>query len=162
LKLRAINWQNLYQHFDGYLLFEDLKTQWQEVYKPDYVFIDSRTGHTEVEGICTRQLPDAVVNLFFPNEQNLAGLRQVVSDIRAEVKGPRHKKIQLHFVMSNVPDLDGEEEILNERMEAFREELGYDDLTATIHRYESLSLLNQVIFTYARPKSRLAREYRAL
>ncbi len=161
-KLAGINWQDLYRRLDGYLLFEDLKTQWRELYNPDYVFIDSRTGHTEVEGICTRQLPDAVVNLFFPNEQNLAGLRQVVSKIRAEAEGPRHKEIHLHFVMSNVPDLDDEEEILNNRMADFRNELAYEELTATVHRYESFSLLNQVIFTFARPKSRLAREYRAL
>jgi MinD-like ATPase involved in chromosome partitioning or flagellar assembly len=161
-KLAAINWQDLYSRYDGYLLFEDLKMQWQTVYRPDYVLIDSRTGHTEVEGICTRQLPDAVVCLFFPNEQNLEGLRQVVGDIRAEATGPRHKKIQLHFVMSNVPDLDDEEQILTTRMETFRKDLGYKELTATIHRYESFALLNQVIFTQARPQSRLTREYRVL
>ena len=115
-----------------------------------------------MEGICTRQLPDAVVCLFFPNEQNLAGLRRVVADIRSEAAGPRHKKIQLHFVMSNVPDLDDEEQILNNRMDVFSEGLGYEELTATIHRYESLALLNQVIFTQARPKSRLTREYLVL
>jgi MinD-like ATPase involved in chromosome partitioning or flagellar assembly len=160
--LASINWQQLYRELDGYLLFEDLKEQWRRVYNPDYVFIDSRTGHTDIEGICTRQLPDAVAVLFFPNEQNLAGLRQVVADIRAEVEPPRRKKILLHFVMSNVPDLDDEDEILPRRMEAFETALGYEALTATVHRYESLALLNQVIFTLARPKSRLAKEYRQI
>ena len=162
LKLEAINWQDLYRRLDGYLLLEDLKTQWRRAYEPDYVFIDSRTGFTEVEGICTRQLPDAVVTLFFPNEENLGGLRQVVGDIRAEAVGPRKKQIQLHFVMSNVPDLDDEDEILNNRMKEFRIDLGYEELTATIHRYDSLALLDQVIFTHTRPKSRLAREYLVL
>jgi MinD-like ATPase involved in chromosome partitioning or flagellar assembly len=160
--LEGINWRELYEKFNGYLLFEDLKAQWQELYQPDYVLIDSRTGYTEVQGICTRQLPDAVAILFFPNDQNLAGLRQVVPEIRAEAENPRAKKIQIHFVMSNVPDLDDEDAILNKRMGEFRKNLGYEELTATIHRYDSLALLDQVIFTHARPKSRLSREYLAL
>ena len=52
--------------------------------KPDYVLIDSRTSHTEVGGICTRQLPDTVVVLLIPNEQNLDGVSSVVDAIRAE------------------------------------------------------------------------------
>ena len=74
----------LYEKRDGYLLFEDLKAQWEQAINPDYVLIDSRTGHTDTGGICTRQLPDAVAILFFPNEQNLRGLTKVVKDIRAE------------------------------------------------------------------------------
>ena len=100
-----IDWAELYEKRDGYLLFEDLKAQWERAIDPDYVLIDSRTGHTDIGGICTRQLPDAVAILFFPNEQNLRGLTKVVQDIRAEASGPRVKEIDLHFVMSNVPDV---------------------------------------------------------
>src|SRR5205823_863650 len=57
-RLAAIDWQSLYRDRDGYLLFEDLKAQWRAELVPDYVLIDSRTGHTETLGICTRQLPD--------------------------------------------------------------------------------------------------------
>ena len=71
-----IDWDTLYEQHDGYLLFEDLKEQWKQAIKPDYVLIDSRTGHTDTGGICTRQLPDAVAIFFFPNEQNLPGLDQ--------------------------------------------------------------------------------------
>lgn len=159
-RLASINWQNLYRDRDGYLFFEDMKAQWKESFNPDYVLIDSRTGHTEVEGICTRHLPDAVVILFFPNEQNLCGLRQVVDDIRAESGRSRKDvgPITLHFAMSNVPDLDDEDGILRKRINEFRRILGYDHLTR-IHNYPSLALLNQTIFTQARPKSRLAKEY---
>ena len=66
-----INWIELYDKHDGFLLFEDLKEQLKKTLNPDYVLIDSRTGHTDTSGICTRQLPDAVVVFFFPNEQNL-------------------------------------------------------------------------------------------
>ena len=81
-----IDWQELYERRNGYLLLEDMKAQWQQVLQPDYVLIDSRTGHTDTCGICTRQLPDAVTILFFPNEQNLRGLTKVVRDIRSEAE----------------------------------------------------------------------------
>ena len=157
-----IDWAELYEKRDGYLLFEDLKAQWQQAVNPDYVLIDSRTGHTDSGGICTRQLPDAVTILFFPNEQNLRGLTKVVNDIRSETEEPRRKKIELHFVMSNVPDLDDEDRILEKKIRAFRDQLGLKTDPLIVHRYDSLSLLNQMVFTRDRPKSRLAKEYCAV
>ena len=159
--LASIDWGELYEQHDGYLLFEDLKEQWRECVKPDYVLIDSRTGHTDVGGICTRQLPDAVAILFFPNAQNLRGLTQVVRDIRAEARVPGKSEIVLHFVMSNVPDLDDEEEILAKTISSFKKDLEFHE-PLIIHRYDSLSLLNQVIFTKDRPRSRLAKEYQSI
>ena len=85
-RLSTINWQELYANQDGYLLLEDLKAQWKDFLDPDYVLIDSRTGHTDVGGICTRQLPDAVICLFFPTIQNLNGLVPIVNGIRKENK----------------------------------------------------------------------------
>lgn len=158
--LASIDWGDLYERHDGYLLIEDLKEQWQAYVKPDYVLIDSRTGHTDVGGICTRQLPDAVAILFFPNTQNLRGLTKVVRDIRSERDTVSGKAVRMHFIMSNVPDLDDEDRILEESVLSFKKSLGFNDLDLlVIHRYDSLSLLNQVVFTKDRPKSRLAREY---
>ena len=161
-RFNDIDWADLYEKRDGYLLFEDLKAQWEQAIRPDYVLIDSRTGHTDTGGICTRQLPDAVAMLFFPNEQNLRGLTRVVRDVRAEASGPRGKEIDLHFVMSNVPDLDDEDRILEAKIDAFRDGLGFRGEPLVVHRYDSLSLLNQVVFTRDRPRSRLANEYREI
>lgn len=165
--MNSINWRELYDKRDGYLLLEDLKAQWKSYLKPDYVLIDSRTGHTDEGGICTRQLPDAVVCLFFPNRQNLIGLTRVVNRVRKEndirkEKFPGKNSITLHFVTSNVPDLDDENSILEKTLSDFKSKLQYNELAATIHHYPSLSLLNQDIFTRDRPKSRLAAEYRQL
>ena len=154
-----IDWIELYEKHDGFLLLEDLKEQWKKSFNPDYVLIDSRTGHTDTSGICTRQLPDAVVAFFFPNEQNLRGLAKVVGDIREEAEGVRRKNIELHFVMSNVPDLDDEDQILENKIRQFQEQLGFRQKPMIVHRYDSLSLLNQVVFSKDRPKSRLASEY---
>lgn len=161
-KLSGVSWQKLYDEYDGFLMFEDLKSQWRTSYEPDYVLIDSRTGHTDIEGICTRQLPDGVVILFLPNEQNLVGLKATVSSIRSEDEYRKDKPINLHYVMSNVPDLDDEQEILSGLQERFREQLGYDGLTTVIHRYDSLSLLKQSLFVVERPNSRLSKEYLTL
>jgi MinD-like ATPase involved in chromosome partitioning or flagellar assembly len=160
--LAKIDWTRLYRDEEGFLLLEDTKAQWEQEYKPDYVLIDSRTGHTDVKGICTRQLPDVVVLLFFPNEQNLVGLRTVCQEIRSEREQGLKKNIGLHFVMSNVPDLDDEDKVLHRRLKAFEKELGIQKLSAAIHRYESVMLFNQAIFVLDRPRSRLAREYRKL
>ena len=162
INFNQINWRELYERYDGYLLFEDLKEQWNQVLSPDYVLINSRTGYTDASAICTRQLPDAVVVLFFPNEQNLRGLVDIVSDIRNESAGVRQKSIDLHFVMSNVPDLDDEDEILENKIAEFQRRLEFSNEPLIIHRYDSLSLLNQVVFTIDRPKSRLANEYKQI
>src|SRR5260370_5393266 len=106
--LANLDWQRLYKEEEGFLLFEDSKMGWQEELKPDYVLIDSRTGDTDVLGICTRQLPDSVVLMFTPNEQNLAGLENICRDIRREATEGLKKQIRLHFVASNVPNLDDE------------------------------------------------------
>ena len=161
-RLAALDWTDLYENRDGYLLFEDLKEQWRHDLNADYVLVDSRTGYTDVGGICTRHLPDACVVLFFPNEQNLRGLRKVVRDIRAEKTRLPEEAIELHFAFSNVPDLDDEDEILDRKISEFRAGLRFERKPLFIHRYQSLALLNQVIFTKERPKSRLAGEYRAL
>ena len=157
-----IDWLELYERRNGYLLLEDMKAQWKQVLQPDYVLIDSRTGHTDTCGICVRQLPDAVAILFFPNEQNLRGLTKVVRDIQAETEALAERSIMTHFVMSNVPDLDDEDNTLLGMLDKFKTNLGFEVDPHVIHRYDSLSLLNQVVFTRDRPRSRLAKEYCSL
>ena len=157
-----IDWGDLYANQDGFLLMEDLKQQWMDKIQPDYVLIDSRTGHTDLGGICTRQLPDAVAIFYFPNEQNRRGVSRVVREIRSEQDSPRKKAIQLIFIMSNVPDLDDEHQILEREIAEFKSQLALDEDPLMVHRYDSLSLLNQDVFTQSRPKSRLASEYREI
>jgi hypothetical protein len=49
----------------------------------DWVLIDSRTGVSDTAGICTMQLPDAVVACFTLNRQSIDGVRAVLSSVRA-------------------------------------------------------------------------------
>jgi cellulose biosynthesis protein BcsQ len=158
--LTSLDWKRFYQDEDGFLFFEDTKKGWEEELTPDYVLIDSRTGDTDVLGICTRQLPDSVVLMFTPNEQNLAGLETVCRDIRREETEGLKKAIRLHFVAANVPDLDDENSILRRRVQAFRERLDFQDLSGVIRRYENLSLLDQTVSVLDHQRSKLARTFR--
>lgn len=43
-----------------------------------YVLIDSRTGVTDISGICTSLMPEKLVVVFTPNRQSLTGVRELV------------------------------------------------------------------------------------
>ena len=62
-----IDWKKLYDLQDGFVLFEDIKLQLRQSFKPDYVLIDARAGINDRLAICTSQLPDALVILFTPD-----------------------------------------------------------------------------------------------
>ena len=162
--LNNIDWKELYEEQDGYLFFEDLKQQWDQYdgHGFDYVLIDSRTGHTDVGGICTRHLPDAVSVMFLPNDSNITGLIPIVKNIRAE-NSTRSAQIDLHITPTNVPDLDDEKGILAGLLNFASEKLnrGYDFPT-TIHHYQSLDVLSKEAFSITRPNSKLARELEEL
>lgn len=160
IRFASLDWNDLYENRDGFILVENLRAGWKDA-GYDYVLVDSRTGHTDIGGICTRQLPDAVVAVFFPNEQNLQGLVQVVQGVRDAAARPR--PIDLLFVASRVPRLDDEHGHLRRRLERSQSVLGYeDDQLVVIEHYDSLMLLNQSLFALERPRSGLAQQYAAL
>ncbi len=160
--LVGLNWKRLYEDREGFLFFEETRKAWEQEFHPDYVLIDSRTGDTEVLGICTRQLPDSVALIFAPNEQNLAGLEMVCADIRREATQGLEKMIRLHFVAANVPDLDDERGVLRRQLQSFGRRLNFEGRPEIIRRYEDLGLLDQKVHVLDRPRSRLARAYRRL
>ncbi|MGE5110731.1 MAG: KGGVGR-motif variant AAA ATPase [Acidobacteriaceae bacterium] len=160
-RFRSIDWQSLYREHEGFLLFEDIRAQWESL-NLDYVLIDSRTGYTDTGGICTRQLPDCVFVFVFPNEQNRRGIESVVDQIRGETLGPAEKKIEIQFILSNVPNLDDEDDILASSISRIKAGLGFQDFASVLHHYDSLELVNQDVFTASRPKTRLSQEYKVL
>ena len=162
-RLNTIDWHELYSIRDGYVMFEDLRAQWKEI-GFDYVLLDSRTGYTDVGGICTRHLPDAVVTMFRPDDQSLRGIKEIVGSIREEKPTPRRDGlIELHFVMAAIPDADDEDGILDERRVKFQKQLGIPiGRLLAIRHYQSMDLLTQPIYTKTRPRTRLANSYQEL
>ena len=161
-RLGAIDWNELYLKYDGYVMFEDLREQWR-LLGYDYVLLDSRTGVTDVGGICTRHLPDAVVLMFRPDDQSLQGTAGVADAIRRERPAPGRDRVRLHFVMAAIPDADDEDGILEDLQSRFRRRLNVPsgDLIE-IRNYQSMDLLRQPIYTDKRPRTQLARSYQEL
>jgi tetratricopeptide (TPR) repeat protein len=119
-KRLSINWTELYEGHSGVQFFENFKADIEDSFKPDYVLIDSRTGLTDVGGVCTLHLPDLVVLLFALNEQNLQGIASVARVLRDSEKFP-----QLIPVATPVPNLQREKEsLLEERYQRAKELLG--------------------------------------
>jgi tetratricopeptide (TPR) repeat protein/Mrp family chromosome partitioning ATPase len=96
--LNSTTWSDFYTRQDGYKILENLRGHIIERYEPDYVFIDARTGLSEIGGIATHQLADIVVLVFNLNGQNLVGAKRVFDSIR---KAPLHPAVIL--VASPVP-----------------------------------------------------------
>ena len=93
---------------------------------------------------------------------NLLGLASVAEEIHQEFSGSREEPIILHFCVSNVPDIDDEEHILERKLRQAKERLKYEGDPQIIHHYNSLSLIEQSVFVIDRPELKLAKEYHRL
>lgn len=135
----AINWSEFYKSQSGALFFENFKADIEDRYQPDYVLIDSRTGLTDVGGICTAHLPDLVVLLFALNEQNLKGIASVARVLEKSDRAP-----QLIPVATPVPNLPRDSKsLIDERFERAKELLGVD-LKLAINYSAQVSLREKV------------------
>ncbi len=72
--VRAFPWEELFKRVPW--LFRSLAQHWTEHFQ--YVLIDSRTGLSDISGICTALLPEKLVVVFTPNRQSLVGAIDVV------------------------------------------------------------------------------------
>jgi cellulose biosynthesis protein BcsQ len=75
-RLQRIDWETLFSEKKFGLYLEKLRQEWVLAY--DFILIDSRTGITDIGGICTIHLPDVVLPLFTANAQSLVGVRDVM------------------------------------------------------------------------------------
>jgi len=76
----TFDWLDFYQNWEGEVFFEWLRKQFERI--ADIVLIDSRTGMTEIGGVCTYQLADVIVMLCAPNRQNLNGTCEMAQRFR--------------------------------------------------------------------------------
>ncbi len=78
-RIRAFDWDDFYTNWGGEQYFEWLRLKLETI--ADVVLIDSRTGVTEMSGVCTYQLADAVVMFVVPNQQNLDGTKMIAQSL---------------------------------------------------------------------------------
>jgi tetratricopeptide (TPR) repeat protein len=102
---RVLNfdWARFYTERDGERFFEwfrlELAREW------DVVLIDSRTGVTELGGVCTHHLADAVVSFVATNLQNLEGsamMARSLANTGLVSEGRKGRPLQQIFVPSRV------------------------------------------------------------
>src|SRR6185436_3466484 len=70
-RVNSFNWQTFYDRQSGGAFLEAAKEKMREEY--DFILIDSRTGVSDTSGICTVQMPDALVVCFTLNHQGIEG-----------------------------------------------------------------------------------------
>jgi len=72
----SFNWIDFFNRFGVVIAtFRELLAE-----KFAYTLVDSRTGLTDVSGICTTLLPEKLVAVFTPNRQSLSGLCDLVKE----------------------------------------------------------------------------------
>ena len=76
-KLAKLNWTDFFAHSNGGDFIENLRLEWKDEF--EVTLIDSRTGLTDFGGVCIIQMPDVVVAVFAPNDQNVDGIADVLA-----------------------------------------------------------------------------------
>lgn len=82
--LDQFDWRRFFSDGGGDFI-ERLRDEWRKDY--DFVLVDSRTGMSDIGGICTIQIPDVLVAMFTANEQSILGVRDI---IQAAQRGRQH------------------------------------------------------------------------
>ncbi len=152
----SIDWADLYESREGANFFENLKAEIEDVYRPDYVLVDSRTGLTDVGGVCTLHLPDLVVLLFSLNEQNLQGIASVARVLRDSEKYPQIIPVATPVPNISVSTGDGET-LLDQRFQRAKELLGAE-VKLTLP-YSSVVALKERILVWGQRKTLLCHQY---
>ena len=119
--LARLNWKDFYARSDGFLFVENLRGAIAADYAPDYLLVDSRTGFTDVSGICTLQLPNLVILMFALNEQNIEGTKTIYKSI---TQNKLNRPIETRLIASPVPDVQEFADLKEKRLLRAREGLG--------------------------------------
>ncbi|SDC44408.1 Cellulose biosynthesis protein BcsQ [Variovorax sp. CF079] len=79
-RVNTFDWTRFYE-IGGDRILQSATQHLRGLY--DWVLIDSRTGVSDTSGICTIQMPDAVVSCFTLNRQSIDGVVAVLRSIRS-------------------------------------------------------------------------------
>ena len=80
--VRRLDVKSFYDRKEGGYIIERLRSDWKARF--DFVLVDSRTGITDIGGICTIQLPDILTLVFSTTHQSLYGAVSVANRAAAE------------------------------------------------------------------------------
>ncbi|MEL6776541.1 MAG: hypothetical protein AAFO06_04730, partial [Cyanobacteria bacterium J06597_16] len=122
-KIETFDWEDFYVNWEGEKFFNWFRVEINKI--ADVVLIDSRTGISEMGGVCTHHLADAVVMFVATNNQNLNGCRLIASSLANPdliEKGRGGRSLHILPVPSRVED--SEADSLDRFANAFKSKLG--------------------------------------
>lgn len=121
-RMQALDWSELYEKHRFGNFLEAMRGEWKESF--DFVLIDSRTGITDIGGICTVQLPDFLVLLFTANQQSLHGSLEVAKRAaRARNSLPFDRAKLLTLPVASRFEMRVEYEMAQQWLKTFADEL---------------------------------------
>jgi tetratricopeptide (TPR) repeat protein len=158
-KLSEIRWEALFfnnknnDYPNGLEYFVNLSELIETQIRPDYLFIDSRSGVTVMSKVCNSVLPDIVVMLLANNEENFNGSKIIYDHIINSPYKLSKKNISVICSLTRIPmplseeDLHKQSEINSKVNSVFgNNSASYQDDVVIIHsnrdtEYEESSLL---------------------
>jgi len=95
-KVKKFDFYDFYDSYNGGESIESLRNEWKKEF--DFVLIDSRTGFTDIGGICTIQLPDLEFLFFTPMDQSLDGIITIANNADKKQKLFPDDRLRLEFI----------------------------------------------------------------
>jgi len=118
-RVEALRIGELYREGIGLDLFSGLR-QAIAAEPFDYIMVDSRTGWSDMGGMCTRDLADTVAVVCGLNCQNISGTQEVMNNL----KQARHRDHAPEILLIASPVPSYVEDQTQKRLSAFQEKLG--------------------------------------
>jgi MinD-like ATPase involved in chromosome partitioning or flagellar assembly len=105
-KLNELSWSLIFSsQRDGVAFFQLFLEQIEKELKPDVLIIDSRTGFSEIGGLCTQQLADETVILSSLARESVKMTRHLAQVIReSEISKQLKKTVETKIVVCRVPN----------------------------------------------------------
>ncbi|MBP0002376.1 MAG: AAA family ATPase [Cyanobacteria bacterium SBC] len=104
-KLSQLSWGKIFsEQRNGVEFFQNLLYRLENEIQADFVLIDSRTGITEISGLCTQQLSSEVVMLSSLSRESQQATKHIKNLIEtSSIAKALEKQIQVKLVISRFP-----------------------------------------------------------
>ena len=130
----------------------------------DYILVDSRTGHSEEAGICTRDLADHRMVLSGLNTQNVTGTAEFLTNLRSTFEQAGISLPTPDIILSPIPS--SEEDLISRRLNTaaneFKVALGKKPLLNLFIPYHPRLALTEQAYVPPLPTSPLRQAYLAI
>jgi len=122
-KLSSLHWDTFLREEPGLAFCIDLVKRIEKAFGADVLVIDSRTGLTELGGLCTQVFPDTVLLFTCTSPESLAGTKRIYERISSSPIVSRRlagrTQLDLRIVVARIPrpdDLPTFDERMKERL----------------------------------------------